>query len=297
MRGNAWDSTGTLDLVEQSEASSGVSVVEAMGDTAYGDGGARQAFADAGRKLVARVPGRPNSKRFPKDDFVIDLMAGTCTCPAGQVTGHLVHMATRTDLTGRTYILERFRFDGAVCGGCPLRPQCTDARAGVGRTVRLHPQEGLLQEARQLQDSPAYDQYRHLRVVAEHCLARLVQLGIRQARYFGHAKTKFQLHLAATVANLTLFIGKYGRTGDQDPEIPAFSNFADAGANFRANLRRNLLWTTASLTSSWLPVAPASERGFRLNFKQQHPDAFDGWSNLPPARRIGWILDRRMSWS
>ena len=102
-----------------------------------------------------------------------------------------------------------------------MSSQCTDAGAGVGRTVRLHPQEGLSQEARQLQDSPAYDQYRRLRVVVEHRLARLVQLGIRQARYFGRAKTKFQLYLAATVANLTLLPGKFARTGDQDPETPA----------------------------------------------------------------------------
>ena len=264
--GNAADNLGALELVEQSEASADVPVAEAMGDTAYGDGGTRQVFADAGRKLVARVPGRPNRKCFPKDDFVIDLMAGSCTCPAGRVTLHLVPMATRTDLTGRTYKLEGFRFDGAVCGACPLRPQCTDAGAGVGRTVRLHPQEALLQEARQLQDSPAYDQYRRLRVVAEHRLARLVQLGIRKARYFSRAKTRFQLYLAATVANLTLLAGKFGRTSDQDPEIPAISNIAAGGVNFRANLRRNLLWVMASLTSAWLPVALALERGFRPNF-------------------------------
>ena len=243
LAGNAWDSTGALELVEQSEASAGVPVVEAMGDTAYGDGGTRQDFADAGRKLVARVPGRPNSKHFPKDDFVIDLAQGSCTCPAGQVTRHLVPMATRTDLSGRTHKLAGFRFDGAVCGACPLRPQCTDAKAGLGRTVRLHPQEALLQEARQLQDSPAYAQYRQRRVVAEHRLARLVQLGIRQARYFGRAKTKFQVHLAATVANLTLLAQKFGRFKDFDPEVPAFSNVADAGANIRINLRSNLLWS------------------------------------------------------
>ena len=119
--GNAWDSTGALDLVEQSEISAGAPVVEAMGDTAYGDGGTRQDFAHAGRKLVAWVPGRPNSKHFPKDDFVIDLAAGTCTCPAGQVTRHRVPMATHTDLTGRTCKQEGFRFDAAVCGACSLR--------------------------------------------------------------------------------------------------------------------------------------------------------------------------------
>ena len=77
----------------------------------------------------------------------------------------------------------------------------------------IHPQEALLQEARALQQSAAYDQYRTRRVVVEHRLARLVHLGVRQSRYFGRAKTKFQLYLAATVANLTLVAGKLGRSG------------------------------------------------------------------------------------
>ena len=70
--GNAPDNLGRLELVEQSEASADVPVSEAMGGTTYGDGGTRPAFADAGRKVVARVPGHPNRKHFPKDDLVID---------------------------------------------------------------------------------------------------------------------------------------------------------------------------------------------------------------------------------
>jgi len=62
-----------------------------------------------------------------------------------------------------------------------------------GRTVHLHPQEALLQAARAFQTSPAFAEYRRLRQAAEHRIARLVQLGIRQARYFGRAKTLFQL--------------------------------------------------------------------------------------------------------
>ena len=72
--GNAADNLGALALVEQSEASANVPVLEAMGDTSYGGGGTRQAFADAGRNLVARVPSRPNRKCFLKDDLVIDLV-------------------------------------------------------------------------------------------------------------------------------------------------------------------------------------------------------------------------------
>ena len=81
--GNAPDNLGALELVERSEATTGVPVEEALGDAAYGDGDTRQAFADAGLSLVARVPGRPNKAHFPKEDFLIDLESGTCTCPRG----------------------------------------------------------------------------------------------------------------------------------------------------------------------------------------------------------------------
>ena len=86
-------------------------------------------------------------------------------------------------------------------------------KKGKGRTVSLHPQEALLQQARALQHSEAFAEYQKRRQVSEHRLARLVQLGIRQARYFGRVKTLFQLLLAATVANLTLVATKMGMMG------------------------------------------------------------------------------------
>ena len=218
--GNAPDNLGALELVEASEANTGVPVQEAMGDAAYGDGATRQTFADVGRKLVARVPGRPDRKHFPKDDFVIDLAAGSCTCPAGQVTHTIVPAGKRTDAAGRVYRLQAFQFDGAECRTCPLRSQCIAAKGRKGRRVLIHPQEGLLQEARALQQSAAYDEYRARRVAVEHRLARLVQLGIRQSRYFGRVKTRFQLYLAATVANLTLVAGKIELSDSVGGELP-----------------------------------------------------------------------------
>ena len=130
--GNAPDNLGALELVEASEANTGVPVAEAMGDAAYGDGDTRQTFADAGRTLIARVPGRPNRTHFPKEDFHIDLEAGTCTCPAGNVTRTMAPAGRRTGQTGRTYRLQAFRFDAAVCGVCPLRSQCVAAKPGYG---------------------------------------------------------------------------------------------------------------------------------------------------------------------
>ena len=165
--GNAPDNSGSLGLVEASESNTGVPVEEAMGDAAYGDGDTRQAFADAGRTLIARVPGRPNRSHFPKEDFHIDLEAGTCTCPAGNITQRVRPLGTRTAATGRTHRLKAFQFDGAVCGVCPLRPRCVAAAPGTGRTVQLHPQEALLQQARALQQSEAFGEYRQRRVVVE----------------------------------------------------------------------------------------------------------------------------------
>ncbi len=80
----------------------------------------------------------------------------------------------------------------------------------VRTTAALHPQEVLLQQARAFQQSENFAEYRQRRQAAEHRLARLVQLGVRQSRYFGRAKTLFQLLLAATVANLTLVATKMG---------------------------------------------------------------------------------------
>ena len=145
--GNAPDNLGALELVEASEANTGVPVEEAMGDAAYGDGGTRQAFADAGRILIARVPGPPNRAHFPKEDFRIDLEAGSCTCSARNVARRIVSFGTRTGPTGRTHRLkgfrfEGFRFDGAVCGVCRCGPSASprhraqDVRSGCTRKKR-----------------------------------------------------------------------------------------------------------------------------------------------------------------
>ena len=271
--GNAPDNLGALELVEQSEASTGSVVEEAMGDAAYGDGGTRQTFADAGRRLVAKVPGRPDRKHYPKNDFHLDLAAGSCTCPAGQVTHAIVPAGKRTDRAGRVYRLQAFQFDGAVCGVCPLRPQCIAAQGRKGRRVLIHPQEGMLQQARALQQSADYDEYRARRVVVEHRLARLVQLGIRQARYFGRVKTKFQLYLAATVANLTLVAGNIGLLGSTDGGAAGHrvvrnvvhTVVANAAANFSA-VRLGQLWSLVLFVSALLPQLHFQIRAFRPGF-------------------------------
>jgi hypothetical protein len=115
----------------------------------------------------------------------------------------------------------------AVCAACPLRPQCIHAKDKRGRWIQPHPQEGLLQQARAFQDSSQFQPYRAMRQTAEHRLARLVQLGIRQARYFGRQKTLFQLLMAATVANLTLIATKTRQMHTQKGQLVSFFAWLD----------------------------------------------------------------------
>ena len=224
LAGNAPDATGALGLVEQSEVATGSQVAETYGDCAYGDGPTRQTFVDAGRALYAKAPVLPNHGGFPKTAFHLDLDAATgptCTCPGGCTTATLAPCGK-----GR----QVFTFPVAVCVACPVRAQClmepnrrTTRR--TGRTVLLHPQERLLQAARAFQQSPAFGDVRRRRQAAEHRLARLVQLGLRQAHFIGRAKTLFQLALAATVANLTLLAGQ------RLAPPPSQSNFFNAATS------------------------------------------------------------------
>ena len=207
--GNAADAEHALEVVEASEAATDCEVVEVLGDCAYGAGSTRAEFAESGRTLVAKVPELHNQEFFAKTAFEIDLdlEAGTCTCPAKQET---------RDLRPATGGGGTFVFATATCAACPVWAQCT--RGQGGRTVQLHPQEALLQQARELQASPAFDEIRQRRQVVEHRIARLVQLGIRQARYFGRTKTLFQVGLAAAVANLTLLAAISGALSESDSD-------------------------------------------------------------------------------
>jgi DDE family transposase/transposase-like protein DUF772 len=103
------------------------------GDSAYGTGDLRAAIAGAGHRAVIRpwrlLPAVEGG--FTADDFTVDAATGTVTCPAG---------ITRR-LTAKNAVIF-----GAACRDCPLRQQCTTAKAG--RTLHLHEHDGLLRAAR-----------------------------------------------------------------------------------------------------------------------------------------------------
>jgi hypothetical protein len=132
----------------------------------------------------------------------------------------------------------------------------------MGRTVSLHAPEASLQEARAFQRSAAFAPYRRLRQAAEHRIARLMQLGVRQARYFGRARTLDQLLLAATVANLTLVASRIGLMRDRSG---GFDHSALAAHPWRliALTALRAIWANAF---TFDPPSRLSRAGFRPGF-------------------------------
>ena len=262
LAGNAADSSGALALVEAAEQNSAAEVAESVADCAFGDGATRQLFAEAGRSLVAKVAVTRNRDCFPKTAFRIDLAAETCVCPAGQ-TGVARFSKARKP--------RGFRFAAATCAACPLRAQCVRGRGG--RSIAVHPQEALLQAARALQRSPAFLPYKRDRQVVEHRLARLVQLGIRQARYVGRRKTLFQLLLAATVANLTLLAG-HAAAGNRQSLLAGTLILALAALSIAAPLPKSPRWPIGGLkhhSSARAPIhQPSPPRFAKMAHSRPH---------------------------
>lgn len=191
--GNAGDASDVKAQIERVVKENEVVIDAVLGDCAFGNGATRAEFAATAMTLHAKVPAEAQrGDRFPKSRFTLDLAAGRATCPAGKTTSDYHETAGG----GRVY-----RF-GTQCAGCPLRANCT--QSPHGRTVAQHPQEALLRAARAAAATPEGRQTLRERVIVEHRQARLAQLGVKQARYFGRKKTEFQALMAATVANLRL---------------------------------------------------------------------------------------------
>jgi len=197
LAGNAGDQEKALELVHQSERVMEAEVVETVGDCAYGGGPTRRAFNDEARVLTAKVPASTNGDCFPKREFAIDLEKQEGRCPAGETTHDY-----RSAGEGQG---GRFVFAAATCQACSWRSQCV--RGKGPRTIMIQAEEGLQQRARGHNQTAAGRQSLRQRVVVEHRIARLVQLGIRQSRYWGRTKTRLQVVMAAVVANVSLVVG------------------------------------------------------------------------------------------
>lgn len=203
--GNASDGESAAALVEASETNTGCKVAQVVGDTAYGSMETRETLGE--REVIAPTVHPHRGRAISKADFDIDVPGERVRCPQGHETTRWT-WATVTPGAGKPKVqVKRFHFPQDVCRACPRYADCVTDKKRRGRTITLHPDEVRLQAARAFEQTDDFrEQYRR-RVVVEHRIARLMQLGIRQSRFRGRKMTAFQLLMAATVANLTLVAG------------------------------------------------------------------------------------------
>jgi hypothetical protein len=127
-----------------------------------------------------------NGDRFAKTAFTLDWEAGRLQCPAGVSVpfspGATVH------------------FPVPCCRSCLYRERCTTS--SHGRSVHIHPDERLLAELRERQQTPAGRAALRERVGVEHTLAHIGHWQGDRARYRGLRKNLFDLRRMAVVSNL-----------------------------------------------------------------------------------------------
>jgi len=87
-----------------------------------------------------------------------------------------------------------------TCAQCPLKAQCTTS--AKGRSVSIHPDEALLIELRERQQTTQGRAQLRERVAVEHTPAHVGQWQGRRARYRGLRKNLFDLRRCAVVHNL-----------------------------------------------------------------------------------------------
>lgn len=127
-----------------------------------------------------------NGRYFAKTAFTLDWDQHLLHCPAG----------VRVPFTLDTTV----HFPASLCTSCLLQPRCTGSPHG--RSVHLHPDEPLLAELRDRQQTSAGRAALRERVGVEHALARIGQWQGDRARYRGLRKNLYDLRRMAVVSNL-----------------------------------------------------------------------------------------------
>lgn len=171
---------------------------EWYGDSAYGTGDLRDVIEgrDGDEAVLKPRPLRSAvAGGFTVDDFTVDEKAGTVTCPAGH---------------SRPVTAKRNVIFGAVCRGCPLRERCT--KSTTGRTITLHPHDGLLRKARRdwAADPGLRERYRKYRPNVERVISQIASRGGRRLklRYRGTVKNHAWLARRTAGLNLRNLVGR-----------------------------------------------------------------------------------------
>jgi len=230
--GNVHDREGAAERVAEAAERSGQELGEVLGDTAYGDLETRESISALGAEVIAKAPPGTRKGMFDRRDFRADPKRGVARCPAGKRS--IRSEAVAGDDPGWRYVFSR-----NDCSPCPLREKCTKSRAAA-RVLQITEKTEALWRLRKQQKTKRFRKRYRKRVVVEHRIGRLVQLGIRQAKYFGKTQTGFQIALAATVANLMLVAAASGAASSAALHLALFVAIASLGFRWLAEQKGTL---------------------------------------------------------
>jgi transposase len=157
--------------------------------------GVRTHMAD----LAATQKNNPRRQSiFPPERFRYDRRRDVFICPADK------------ELYRRKFYTNRGHYEyiarAGVCAACRLRPQCT--RAKLGRTLKRHPDQKLLDRARKQAASRAakLDRKRRQHLQERNFADAANNHGFKRARWRGLWRQRIQDLLIATLQNLRILI-------------------------------------------------------------------------------------------
>jgi len=192
------DGAQVRSLLDETSRVTGCEVDAALGDSAYSSRKAQQQAQEAGVDLRTKMPSHRRDFYGP-GEFEVSEDGRTARCPAGHPSVRQARHRPKDSVPE----LRHF-WSEELCGSCPLKAFCT-----TGRLRSLGVPEDFHERRRRERYAASPEGRRELRqrVVVEHAIGRMKNLGAGAARYFGHTKTRGQWLWTAAVANFSLVWG------------------------------------------------------------------------------------------
>ncbi len=189
------DGDQVKSLLKQTAELTGRKVEKALGDSAYSSREAQRQAQQADVELRTKMP---SSRRdfYGPGDFEVSAGGQSARCPAGHPSvRQSLHRLKDRPKERRHYWSEQ------LCGACRLKNVCTSGRLrSLGVPEDFHDRR----QREQYAASPEGRGELRRRVVVEHAIGRLKNLGAGASRYFGRPKTGSQWQWTSALANLSL---------------------------------------------------------------------------------------------
>ena len=188
-----------MNLVEQHEETTGLTLNTAVADSKYGTKENYLALKDAGLKAhIPAVKGGTDKRLkkrglFMEDRFRYDAERDVYVCPTGK------------ELRPRTIHKDRgnmeYQAPKQVCSACELRDQCTKSKGG--RTVMRHLRQGELDEmVAQATSTKSRRDLKRRQHVCEVSFANATRYGYKRARWRRLWRVAIENYLICTIQNI-----------------------------------------------------------------------------------------------